>query len=76
MSPVTASTEQELEINAFNRDERFAARYLGVAVETLRGYRKRNRGPEYRRIGGRLIKYSLASLRSFADSQPRGGQAA
>jgi hypothetical protein len=70
---VTEYTEQELEITAFNRDEQFASRYLGVAIETLRGYRKRNRGPEFRRIGGKLIRYSLASLRAWSDAQPRGG---
>lgn len=76
MSLVTAATEQELEVTAFNRSEEFAARYLGVAVETIRGYRKQGRGPAFRRIGGRLIRYSLASLRSWSEAQPRGGQAA
>jgi hypothetical protein len=72
----TESTDQELTLTAFNRDEKFAARYLGVAVETLRTYRKKHRGPEYRKIGGKLVRYSLKSLRAFVDSQPRGGQAA
>jgi hypothetical protein len=77
MSPVaTTQIEQELETTAFNRDERFASRYLGVAVETLRTYRKTGRGPEYRKIGGKLVRYSLGSLRSFVAAQPRGGQAA
>lgn len=78
MSPAaTSQIEQELEITAFNRDERFASRYLGVAVETLRTYRKKSgRGPEYRKIGGKLVRYSLQSLRAFVEVQPRGGRAA
>jgi hypothetical protein len=77
MSPTaTPQVEQELELTAFNRDERFASRYLGLAVETLRTYRKNGRGPGYRKIGGKLVRYSLHSLRAWADAQPRGGEAA
>ena len=62
--------------DAFNRDERFVARFFGVDLETVRGWRKRGVGPRYIRPGGRLVKYSLTSLRDWADRQPGGGQAA
>lgn len=76
VATLNTTLQQDLELTAFNRDEKFAAKYLGLAIQTLRGYRQRGIGPEYRRIGGRLVKYSVASLRSWAESQPRGGRAA
>jgi hypothetical protein len=56
------------------RDERFAAEYLAVSVETLRTWRKQNRGPRYRRIG-RCVRYSFADLLAFVDAAPSGGGA-
>lgn len=57
----------------FNRDERFAARFVGVSPETLRTWRRKNVGPRYRKVLGKLVKYSVASLREFLDAQPAGG---
>ncbi len=56
----------------FNRDEHFGARYLGINVHTLRGYRRRKKGPEYIKLNGFLVRYSLRSLREFMDAAPRG----
>jgi hypothetical protein len=67
------SLPEDLERTAFNRDERFASRYLGVNPETLRGWRKRGIGPRYVKLNGRLVKYSVLSLISFVESQPMGG---
>jgi hypothetical protein len=55
------------------RKERFAAAYLGVSVETLRTWRRENRGPRFRKIGGRCVRYSLRDLISFAEASPAGG---
>ncbi len=74
MRPVATHTlTQELEISAYNRDERFAAAFLGAKVETLRGWRKKKCGPPWRKIGGKLVRYSLADLRAWVESQPAGG---
>jgi len=54
------------------RDERFASDFLGVAVETLRSWRKQGRGPRFRKIG-RCVRYSLRDLAQFIDSLPVGG---
>jgi len=53
-------------------DERYAASYLAVSVETLRTWRKKDRGPRYRRIG-RCIRYSIADLLAFVETAPSGG---
>jgi predicted DNA-binding transcriptional regulator AlpA len=55
------------------RDERSAASYLSVSVETLRTWRKQGRGPRYRKIGGRCVRYSTADLAAFIEAQPSGG---
>jgi hypothetical protein len=62
-----------LDGGAYNRDERFAAKFLGVNPETLRGWRRRGVGPRHKKIMGKLIKYSIASLIEFMESQPTGG---
>jgi hypothetical protein len=66
----------ELDQAAFNRTEDFAARLLGVTRETLRGWRKRGTGPAYKKPGGKLVRYSVASLLAFVESQPGGGKTA
>jgi hypothetical protein len=40
MAIETAQLPAELQVTACNRNERFAAAYLGVHVETVRGWRK------------------------------------
>jgi hypothetical protein len=73
MLPVaTADSEQLLEITAYNRTEEFVARFFGVDSETIRGWRKRGQGPKYKKINGKLIRYSLADLTAWAESQPGG----
>jgi hypothetical protein len=51
MASETAQLPADLEVTACNRNERFAAAYLGVHVETLRGWRKRKTGPPWRKLG-------------------------
>jgi hypothetical protein len=79
--------DRELEFTAFNKNEQYAAKFLGCSVEMLRAYRK-NRidpktgeprppmGPEFRRLNGHLIRYSIQSLQSWVDAQERGGERA
>ena len=73
MKSLTTQLPPDLDVTAYNRDERFASALLGVKVETLRGWRKRGCGPGFRRIGGKLVRYSLAGLKAFVEAQPTGG---
>ncbi|MEY2150258.1 helix-turn-helix transcriptional regulator [Rhodanobacter sp. 115] len=45
--------------------EREAAASLGVAVRTLRNWRALRKGPHYRKIGTRLVRYHRADLAEF-----------
>jgi hypothetical protein len=53
-------------------DERSASLYLAISIETLRSWRKQDRGPRYSRIG-RCIRYSTADLLAFVETAPSGG---
>lgn len=63
-----------LDHEAFNKTEEFAACFCGLSVETIRGFRKRSVGPRFRKIMGKSIRYSVASLVEFMESQPTGGE--
>lgn len=56
-----------------------AARYLGVHPDTLRRFRRTDRGPRYSTIGRRLIRYSLEALNEWLSSHEaksvKGGKA-
>lgn len=56
-----------------------AARYLGVHPDTLRRFRRLDRGPRFSAVGGRLIRYSLEELlrwlRSHEAKSVKGGDA-
>jgi hypothetical protein len=69
----TSHLPPDLQVTAHNRNEHFAAAYLGVDVETLRGWRKRRTGPPWRKVNGKLIRYSLAELTEWVKAQPAGG---
>jgi hypothetical protein len=71
-SPSETSENQIQSTQTGLRDERFTASYLAVSVETLRTWRKQNRGPRYRRIG-RCVRYAMADLLSFVEAAPSGG---
>jgi hypothetical protein len=72
VTPLRTSENQGQPIDTGFRDERFAASYLAVSVETLRTWRKQDRGPRYRRIG-RCVRYSVADLLAFVEAAPSGG---
>lgn len=46
-------------------DEREAAASLCIAVRTLRNWRALRKGPRYRKIGARLVRYHVADLADF-----------
>lgn len=46
-------------------DEHEAAASLGIAVRTLRNWRVLRKGPRYRKIGARLVRYHVADLAEF-----------
>ena len=48
--------------------EEDAARYLNIAVQTLRNWRCRCEGPPYLKIGRRAIRYHSEDLEVFSQS--------
>jgi hypothetical protein len=52
-----------------------AATVLGIKVSTLRKWRLVDgRGPKFRRLGRKLVRYSYSDLVLWLESQPTGGQ--
>lgn len=48
-------------------DEREAAAILHTAVRTLRNWRALRKGPPYRKIGLRMVRYHRADLAAFVE---------
>lgn len=46
-------------------DETRAAETLGVSAKTLQNWRALRKGPRYRKIGARLVRYHVADLAEF-----------
>lgn len=46
-------------------DEHEAAAILSTAVRTLRNWRTLRKGPRYRKIGARMVRYHRADLAEF-----------
>lgn len=46
-------------------DEREAAAILGAEVRTLRNWRALRKGPLFRKIGERMVRYHRADLATF-----------
>lgn len=46
-------------------DEHEAAAILSTAVRTLRNWRALGKGPRYRKIGSRMVRYHRADLAEF-----------
>lgn len=75
--PVEQVTSQIADdVPCFNKDERYAAKFIGTSLSTVRRFRAQNRGPRYKKIGGYLVRYSLESLQEWVKSQPSGGEPA
>lgn len=56
-------------------DENQAAAILGASVQTLRNWRWADKGPRYRKVGQRLVRYHRADLAAFIEAG-KGGRAA
>jgi hypothetical protein len=48
------------------------AAYAGLSIRTLQGWRLRNQGPPWRKLGG-AVRYDLVAFDAWAASQPGGG---
>lgn len=46
-------------------DERKAAAMLGMQRKTLQNWRALHKGPRYRKIGARMVRYHIADLVEF-----------
>jgi len=55
-------------------DEREAAAILAAEVRTLRNWRALAKGPPFRKVGQRMVRYHRADLAEFV-AQGRGGNA-
>ena len=53
-------------------DDHEAAAILGCAVQSLRNWRWAGRGPKFRKIGARLVRYHRADLAAFAGDTEKG----
>lgn len=56
-------------------NEKDAARFLGLCVQTLRNWRGLGKGPKYAKIG-RCVRYQLSDLKAYAEARttnPEGG---
>jgi hypothetical protein len=51
-------------------DECEAAAILDIGIRTLRNWRTLRKGPPYRKIGQRLVRYHRGDLASFIGSSP------
>lgn len=47
-------------------DEREASAILGIAIGTLRNWRALGKGPKYRKVGQRAVRYLRRDLEVFA----------
>ena len=49
-----------------------AAMIIGASVQTLRNWRWKDKGPRYRKVGARMVRYYRADLQAFIEEgQPR-----
>ena len=46
-----------------------AARYLDTSTNTLADWRSKGKGPRFKRIGQRMVRYSKADLDEFMEAQ-------
>lgn len=64
-----------MEQNTPPLNEAQTAKFLGVSCETLRGWRKRGRGPKCIKVGGYLVRYRLSDVIGWLEKQPTRGEA-
>lgn len=56
-------------------DDRVVAKMLGVSGVTVRIWRMKGKGPRWVKVGSR-VRYDLADVRAWIESQKRGGELA
>jgi hypothetical protein len=56
-------------------DEHVAARELGLSVRTLRNWRVNGRGPRFRRLSRRAVRYHRDDLAEYVAALECGGGA-
>jgi predicted DNA-binding transcriptional regulator AlpA len=66
---LVAAPDSAFEQHAPCMTEREAAKYFGVSDEALRVWRRRGSGPKFYRIGGKLVRYALADLVAWRETQ-------
>jgi hypothetical protein len=49
--------------------EKQAAQFLNVSISLLRKWRRLGAGPEFKKVGGKLVRYPIDSLRTWIMSQ-------
>ena len=71
--PIAASAEQPEDIDYWHSliDENETAKFFGVTTRTVQNWRQRGDGPEYIRLGAKLIRYTRIRLKSYADARMR-----
>lgn len=50
-------------------DQKTLAQFLGVSTKTVEGWRLYGKGPRYRRVGDKLIRYQVGDALDFAEAQ-------
>lgn len=53
-------------------DERQLARMLGLSVLTLQKWRYLRKGPPHQKMGSKAVRYSLAGVLRWLESEPEG----
>ena len=64
-----AATMQQQEM-AYTYNKPAAALFLGIAPATLNRWIAEGRGPRYKKIGGKLVRFRLKDLMDWAETQP------
>ncbi len=47
------------------------AKILGLHVQTLRNWRHKGRGPTYRIINKRTVRYTAEDIQAYIENQPK-----
>lgn len=54
--------------------ENEVAERLGISLLTIRKWRVFGRGPRYRKLGGRAVRYHPDDIERWITEQPEGGE--
>jgi predicted DNA-binding transcriptional regulator AlpA len=48
----------------------------GISIKTLQRWRLAGKGPKFRKLGGRSVRYLVSDIEAWLQAQPSGGAAA